>query len=225
MKNKQTDRIQNVLDRMQRDIPVYKYPKIGLDLNYLKINTPDISSILRINNEILKSLRPTIDFSNIIHPPIKNINELYSIQFEVIREQLSELVKITESYRPCLETIQHTLNNFIDLNMYVDEINDDLYLSEELSNCAYDLLDKYQIEKSDKNHPSEERKHKLTLTEFLAILTLILQAIQTVSGIVVESGQTTNINKYQININVIENDSQKLQKLLEEFNAFIETDE
>lgn len=75
------------------------------------------------------------------------------------------------------------------------------------------------------NHTSIVRKPRLTISEAIAILTLIFEIIQFLCGFVVEQNTPTTTNNYDIDIHIDAQDSHDIQRIIDELKTYIEPSE
>lgn len=229
MNKNQFDPFKNILDNFNNLYP--KIPTIDLPIFDSVLNPKIYEPFMNINQSIVENLLPRFEFENQYQSLINSFNTIYFSQIEELKNKLSEITKVSNIFEPCLDSIkqmQDVITNSINSNIQIDE---DIYISEELSSDVYNLLEKSQsFEQSQpqddvSNHTSIVRKPRLTISEAIAILTLIFEIIQFLCGFVVEQNTPTTTNNYDIDIHIDAQDSHDIQRIIDELKTYIEPSE
>lgn len=229
MNKNQFDPFKNILDNFNNLYP--KIPTIDLPIFDSVLNPKIYEPFMNINQSIVENLLPRFEFENQYQSLINSFNTIYFSQIEELKNKLSEITKVSNIFEPCLDSIkqmQDVITNSINSNIQIDE---DIYISEELSSDVYNLLEKSQsFEQSQpqndvSNHTSIVRKPRLTISEAIAILTLIFEIIQFLCGFVVEQNNPTTTNNFDIDIHIDAQDSHDIQRIIDELKTYIESSE
>lgn len=205
----------------------------NLNFDLIKINSI-LDSVYRqplidLNQKLLEITRPNIDFSFINKSFINCFNNIYSAQIELLKGQLLHAIQASNNLMSYLEPInqmQESLLKFSSNNILIEE---DIEISEELTENIYNLfdtlVDNSNIEDKDELENINVRKQKLTFSDALQIIGIIITILMFIYGETKETNKTTcNIeNNYHIDINISDETNQDLINILEELNSYIES--
>lgn len=205
----------------------------NLNFDLIKINSIFDSvyrqPLIDLNQKLLEITRPNIDLSFINKSIINGFNNIYSAQIELLKGQLLPAIQTSNNLMSYLEPInkmQESLLKFSSNNILIEE---DIEISEELTENIYNLfdtlVDNSNIEDKDELENINVRKQKLTFSDALQIIGIIITIFMFIYGEIKETNKTTcNIeNNYHIDINISDETSQDLINILEELNSYIES--
>lgn len=160
---------------------------------------------------------------------LDNYNEQYRKAYSEltsVQEILNFVQSSISSNIPKLEEMLPSINAMSSLLKNADQDNIDTYIPEDLSNGVYDILDdiQQQAPNTDVNNEVKQKRKKLTRQEAINIIgAIIIPLMMFIHSIYNESNSKPTIeNHYDIDINIVNKDTVKLNELIEEISKLSE---